>query len=163
MKYTIRILAFLLLAFSNIYAQNPVKSIPEFLFYRLDNRKFTKQNIQPGKKVFFVFFDSDCDHCQRAVLDINKNQKEFKNVAVYLVSLDDEQKINHFMTCYGPELKGRKNVTILLDPKNNFLPKFKPRKYPSMFLFAKDGKLITYEDNPENVFRIINQIKTFNK
>jgi hypothetical protein len=34
-------------------------------------------------------------------------------------------------------------------------------KYPSMFLFGKDGKLIMYEDNPENVFRIIRQTKSF--
>jgi len=67
------------------------------------------------------------------------------------------------MNHYGSNLKAEKNVTLLQDAKNDFLPKFNPRKYPSMYLFSKEGKLIMYEDNPENIFRIIKQIQTFNK
>ena len=163
MKYSLKMLVLILLISLQASAQEIAKTIPFFTFYRLNKSPFTNKDLEAGKTLFFVFFDSDCDHCQHAVTAINKNQKEFKNVAVYLISLDDQQKINRFMNSYGPALKAEKNVTILQDVKNDFLPKFKPRKYPSMFLFSKEGKLIMYEDNPENIFRIVKQIQTFNK
>ena len=163
MKYSFKTLVLILLISLQASAQEIAKTIPDFTFYTLRGDSFSNKDLTNGKILFFVFFDSDCDHCQHAVAAINKNQKEFKNVAVYLISLDDQQKINRFMNSYGPALIAGKNVTILQDVKNDFLPKFKPRKYPSMFLFAKDGKLIVYEDNPENVFRIVKQIQTFNK
>ena len=163
MKYTFKILVLVFLISLQASAQNPAGAIPNFTFYRLNKSPFSNKDLRAGKMSFFVFFDSDCDHCQHAVLSINKSYQEFKNVSVYLISLDNEQKINYFMNHYGSNLKAEKNVTLLQDAKNNFLPKFNPRKYPSMYLFSKEGKLIMYEDNPENIFRIIKQIQTFNK
>ncbi len=163
MKYTFKTIVLVLLISLQASAQVPIGMIPDFTFYRQNKSPFSNKDLHAGKMSFFVFFDSDCDHCQHAVLSISKSYREFKNVSVYLISLDNEQKINHFMNYYGSNLKVKKNVTVLQDIKNDFLPKFNPRKYPSMYLFSKEGKLIMYEDNPENIFRIIKQIKTFNK
>jgi len=158
MKNTFRILALLLLASSDIYAQNPVKSIPEFLFYRLDNRQFTKQNIPQGKKVFFVFFDSSCDHCQHAIHDIDQHSALFSKVAIYLVTLDSQATINGFLETYGPGLTSKRNVTLLQDRTNEFILKFNPRKYPSMLLFSAKGDLLVYEDDDKSISRIYNQL-----
>lgn len=62
------------------------------------------------------------------------------------------------MDAYGSKLRGQKNVTILQDKLQQFILKFNPRKYPSMFLFSPEKKLIDYEDTPESVFRLVNAI-----
>lgn len=158
MKYIFRILVLLLLIALKVSAQNPTVTIPDFTFFKLNNSPFTSKNLEPGKQSFFIFFDSDCEHCQHAVLNINKHYQEFKKANIYLITLDSQEKISHFMTEYGSNLSGKKNVMILQDLKNDFLVKFKPRKYPSMFLFSSAGKLISYEDNEENLFRILKQV-----
>jgi hypothetical protein len=47
---------------------------------------------------------------------------------------------------------------MLQDTKNEFIVRFKPRKYPSMFLYSADKKLLDYEDNAESMFRFTNQL-----
>jgi hypothetical protein len=84
---------------------------------------------------------------------LNANFKDYKKAAVYLISLDSIKAINNFLHKYGPNVVGQKNVTVLLDNKTEFIPKFKPRKYPSLFLYDANKKLLDYEDNPESMFR----------
>ena len=79
--------------------------------------------------------------------------KIIKMLRVYLISLDSVQTINNFLHKYAPDVIGQKNVTILLDAKSQFITKFKPRKYPSLFLYDANKKLLDYEDNPESMFR----------
>ena len=62
------------------------------------------------------------------------------------------------METYGSKLKGQKNVTILQDKLQQFITKFNPVRYPSMFIYSPEKKLLDYEDNPELVFRLVNTI-----
>lgn len=158
MKDTFRTMVLLLLISLNVSAQNPVAAIPDFTFFKLNSSPFTSKDLVPGKQSFFVFFDSDCEHCQHAVRYINKHYQAFKKADIYLITLDGQGKISRFMAEFGPDLNGKKNVMILQDLKNDFLTKFKPKKYPSMFLFSSVGKLICYEDNEGNIFKILKQI-----
>jgi len=158
MKTMIRTFIFCLLVSSNAIAQTPAQTIPVFDFYRFDKTAFTNNNVTPGKMSFFMFFDCDCDHCQHAMTNLNKNFQEYKKASIYLISLDDQQKINAFVSKYAPNLKGQKNVTMLQDTKNEFITRFGPRKYPSMFLYAADKKLLGYDDDPANMARFSKQI-----
>lgn len=142
----------------NAIAQKPVEKLPDFLFYRLNKSPFTNKDIQSHKKIFFVFFDSDCDHCQRAVHNIDKHYRDFNETAIYLVTLDSVDKIKGFINKYGQGLTNKSNVTILRDLRNEFIADFNPRKYPSMLLFSTKGKLLMYQDDPENMFQIFKQL-----
>jgi peroxiredoxin len=137
----------------------PAKTLPEFEFHRLDQSAFTNKDLPSGKILFFIFFDSDCDHCQRAIHQIREDSKSFQQTAIILVSLDGKDKINHFMSSYAPRLMAQKNVTILQDTGNQFIARFKPLRYPAMFLYSIDKKLIDYEDNELSVFRLVNSVK----
>jgi len=143
----------------NTMAQVPAQTIPEFNFFRLDKTSFTNKDLAKEKKLFFIFFDSDCEHCQRAVAQINQHYGEIKKTALYLITLDPQQKINLFMGKYGSQLKGGKNVTLLQDKQYQFITKFQPKRYPSMFLYSPEKKLLAYEDNEASVFRILNMVK----
>ena len=158
MKSRIYVLVFFLLITSLLIAQTPAQTIPDFSFSKFDKTSFTNKNLATGKPLFFFFFDCDCDHCQHAMANLNEHYKDYKKAAIYLISLDDQQKIQAFMTKYAPAVTGQKNVTMLQDTRNEFIAKFKPIRYPSMFLYSTDKKLLDYEDNAESMFRFIKQI-----
>ncbi|MEP7144488.1 MAG: redoxin domain-containing protein [Ferruginibacter sp.] len=143
----------------NIRAQNQAQTIPAFKFFKLDKSFFTDQNLESNKLLFFCFFDITCDHCRHAIGKINDHYSEFNKTAIYLITLDNPDAIKNFMSHYGPDLPGKKNVTILQDKQNEFITKFRPVKYPSMFLYSQNKKLLLYDDNEENVFKFLKQIK----
>jgi len=158
LKNILKILVFLFLFSFAASAQHPAETIPDFTFFKRDETAFTSKDLEQGNLLFFVFFDAGCEHCQHAVQSLNDQYKEFKNTAIYLITADSVPSIRFFMKKYGGTLSGRKNVSILRDPNNEFMSKFKPRKYPSMYLYSPQKKLICYEDNEENMFRFFKAI-----
>jgi peroxiredoxin len=151
-------LALILLVAINISAQTPAQTIPSFTFRRLTKKEFTNKDLEAGKLLFFVFFDTECDHCQRSIQYISRHYQEFKKAAMYLITLDSVSKVTAFMNKYGNNLKNKKDVTILQDTKSEFIQKFGPKKYPSLFLYSVKKELILYEDNEQNLPRFTQQI-----
>jgi len=164
MKNVIRAFVFLLLISSHITAQvsapSPAQTVPAFEFSRFDKTSFTNKDLAANKPLFFFFFDCTCDHCQHAMTYLNQNFNDYKKAAVYLISLDNQQMINAFLHKYAPNVINQKNVTLLQDTKSQFIVRFKPRKYPSLFLYAADKKLLDYEDNPDSMFRFSKLLST---
>ena len=148
-----------LMLFVKSSAQIPAQILPEFEFSRLDQSNFTNKDLPLSKILFFIFFDSDCEHCQRAIKNINQDYKSFQKTAIYLISMDDKDKVTHFITTYASRLKAQKNIILLQDRKNQFITRFKPKRYPAMFLYSAEKKLIDYQDNEESVFRLVNTVK----
>ncbi len=163
MRIKINSLALLLLISCSLSAQiagkPPAQNIPDFKFFRLNNEPFTDKDLPKDKLILFMFIDPDCDHCQHAIKTISDQYTSFQKPAIFIISIFDQNKINHFMDTYGSKLKGRKNVTMLQDKLQQFITKFNPVRYPSMLLYSPERKLIDYEDNPESVFRLVNSIK----
>lgn len=153
------VIPFLLLSSYGGFAQTPTQTIPDFTFYKLDETSFTKKDLAQGRKLLMVFFDSDCEHCQRTIAYFSQHYEELKKTPLYLISLDNKEKIDRFMAKYAQHLRAMKNVTILQDRQLQFISKFKPKKYPSMYLFSSDNKLIAYEDNDQSAPRILHLIK----
>lgn len=158
MKYIFRTLVLVLLITINVSAQVPAQTIPAFTFKKLNKGALSNKDLEPGKLLFFVFFDTECDHCQRSIQYIGQHYQEFNKTAIYLITLDSVAKVTPFMNKYGSNLKDKKNVTILQDTQNEFIRKFGPRKYPSFFLYSAKKELILYEDNEQNLFRFIQKI-----
>lgn len=156
-----RLITFIVLIFfitQKIIAQIPAQTIPQFDFIKLDNSLFTNQNLA-DKLLFFMFFDPGCEHCQHAMMNLNKNYDHYKNTAMYLICLDDKDKITAFIKQYAPVLLTKKNVMLLRDYKNEFIARFTPTRYPSMFLYDKNKTLLDYEDNEESMFRFVTIMK----
>jgi hypothetical protein len=55
------------------------------------------------------------------------------------------------MTNFAKPLAAMKNVTILQDKYQAFIPTFKPDKYPSMYLYGTNKKLIKFSSNDKEV------------
>lgn len=158
MKYLVSILVLVLLITINVSAQVPAQTIPAFTFKKLNKGILSNNDLEPGKLLFFVFFDTECDHCQRSIQYIGQHYQQFNKTAIYLITLDSVAKVTPFMKKYGNNLKDKKNVTILQDTQNEFIRKFGPRKYPSLFLYSAKKELILYDDNEQNLVRFIQKI-----
>ena len=162
MKNSFNLFIFLLFisfnASAQILGQPPSPVIPHFQFFRLNNAPFTDNDLPKGKIMLIMFIDPDCDHCQRAINNICDQYNAFIKTDFFLISVSGIDKINQFMSTFGRKLKGRKNVTVLQDKLQQFISKFHPVRYPAMFLYSREKKLLDYEDNPESVFRLVNTI-----
>ena len=140
-------------------AQVPAATIPVFSFAKQDKSLFTNKDLASGKKLFFVFFDSECDHCRHAITYLNSHQPELNPAAVYLLTLDAPEKTKEFLKKHGPNLLNKKNILILRDYQDQFINRFKPRKYPSLFLYSPQQKLILYDDDEKQLPVFLKNIK----
>lgn len=160
MRQTIQLLLALLFTSITACAQknNQVPNeIPEFTFYTLDkDAPFTRNNIvSSGQNIAILFFDPGCSHCQQEVLALGKNYNSIKNVQLYMVAMQEKNLISAFMTMYGGELRGKKNVTLLHDKNYEFIAKFKPTQYPATFVYGSNKKLKTYWDGEKKISDIL--------
>ena len=147
---------------NNSSAQTPAQTIPEFTFYKFDKTPFTNKNLTTGKDILFIFFDVTCDPCQHTISTLSKRINECSKISIYLISLEDKTAVTNFFNQFGNNLPGQKNVTILQDSKNQFITQFNPKKYPSVFLYSAQKKILLYDDEDqylEKFFKIISSPK----
>ncbi|QNK61835.1 redoxin domain-containing protein [Pedobacter sp. PAMC26386] len=149
----------LIFFFIEASAQTPAATIPAFQFYKADGKAFTKTQIIPDHKSLFVFFDATCVHCQKTMLELSKKYEEIKKLNIYLVSLDQHITMNDFMSKYGKNLIGKKNVLLLEDRDHVFIPLFQPKKYPSLFLYSPKNALEFYTSGDQELPKLFDAIK----
>ena len=147
------ILLILSLSIATIFQSNgQVKTIPDFNFTKMaDGSAFGPKNIPTGKKTLFVFFDTECPHCMKAISEYNDQEKQLNAINVILITMDKKEVATAFLKNFAPKLIAKSNVTVLSDKQNQFIAKFLPRKYPSMFLFGKSNQLIKYSDEETDI------------
>lgn len=150
---------FLVLLFSRTSGQTPANVIPDCAFYKLDGSRFSTRQIPEGKPSLFSFFDVTCPHCRIAIGYLSDHFQELSGISVFLVSLDGRDQVMRFMKKYGPELLNRKNVTILQDVNREFIPRFQPLKYPSVFLYDKFKSLVVYEKDEKKINKVFSRLK----
>ncbi len=163
MKYLLQTIVFSFFMSGIVAAQTPAATIPEFTFLKFNKTVFTNKDLTTGKILFFVFFDTECDHCQHAIEYLNQHQKELDKAAVYLISIDGQEKVTVFLNKHGKNLVSKKNILLLQDTQNEFILKFKPRKYPSLFLYSAQKKLILYDDDEKKLPNYLEKIKSYRK
>ena len=153
----------LLIAFLLIsgMASAQVKTMPDFKFVRMDNgAEYSPKNLTPGKRTFFIFFDTECPHCMMAITEFNEKHKQLDNISIYLITKDPKDEVMGFLKNFGPQLIAKKNCVLLSDTQNQFIGKFLPKKYPSIFLFAANRQLLIYTDEEKEIPVVLNKIKS---
>ncbi len=152
-------IAILLLASFQSRAQVPAATVPAFSFTAANKTAFTHQQLQKNSLLFFCFFDVSCSHCQHAIEKISSHYKEFSKTAIYLISLDKPEAMNAFLKKHGGNLTSQKNVTILQDTQDQFITLFRPKKYPSLFLYDQHKKLLLYDDEEAHFGQFLRKVK----
>lgn len=157
---TSALLILLLLQFVDpVAAQTPARKIPECTFFKLDGTRFSTNDILPGRASVFIFFDVTCSHCQSSVKTLAANYDKLINSVVYLVTLDRKDAVEKFMSIYGRPFLNKENVRVLQDLQYEFIPKFRPEKYPAMFLYDKHQKLVLHIHDEKKIPDILAKIR----
>jgi len=132
-------------------AQMQPQALPTAVFYKKDGKPFSTAQMPTDKKTFIMFFDATCGHCQEVATHLSKQSSKLMKSNIYLVSMDEFRSIDYFMTNFAKPLLSMKNVTLLQDKKQAFIPMFKPDKYPSMYLYGTNKRLIKFSSDDKEV------------
>jgi len=151
MKFKIFLLTLISFLSIEIIAQTPAATVPPFSFLKADKTEFSNKDLASGTKLLFVFFDTECEHCQHVISYMDAHYSQFSNAAIYLITLDPENKTAPFFEKYASRLIGKHKVMVLLDYKSEFIKKFTPRKYPSLFIYSAQKKLLLYGDDEKQL------------
>lgn len=154
MKFRNIVLILLLAITFEVNAQQPTL-LPQFTFYKLDGKPFSNADIKQGKKNLFMFFDCTCEHCQRESKSLNANYAKFKDVNIYMITMDEAYIIPQFFNSYAKGLNAKPNVLVLQDKKRIFIPTFLPVKYPAMYLYSPAGKLLMYQSGDGGIKKMM--------
>lgn len=137
----------------------PSQVIPDFTFQTSKGEPFSKNNLVRNRKLVFILFDVTCSHCQHEMKALGNKYSQLKHVQFYLVSMDDWAGIRKFMSSYGKGLNGKHNVSVLRDYKPEFIAKFRPDKYPAIFIYSTSGHLLNYFSGENDINKIVEAVK----
>lgn len=133
----------------------PAPVLPDFAFLSAGGRIVRAVDVAGRRPVMIVFVDVECEHCQRAVKRMDDSARLYGRVGLYFVSMADEGVLMKFAGRYGSHLKAE----WLRDPDGRNMVRFRPVRYPAMYLYSPDKRLLAYEDNVETIFRIERAIR----
>ncbi len=117
-----------------------IKTIPAFSYKTINGEVFSNKDLGNDTPTIFLYFNSECEHCQSEAEQIRDNVEKFANVQLVFISFEDPKKIEAFATKY--KLNHYDNIDFLCDSKVSFSITFDVKSLPTIILYNKNKKLI---------------------
>lgn len=137
---------------SEVSAVNEQPSIPLTL---LDNTQVNVRDLN-GKNAL-IFFQPDCDHCQREAQEFERNLEAFSGTTLYFITSGPMKEIKAFADTY--KLNDRPNVFFAFTPALNVLNSYGPISAPSVYIYSEDHKLVKGFNGETPIERIIAAVR----
>ena len=83
---------------ANTVMRQDATPIPHFNLENLDGTQFSSKDLKGD--LALIFFNPDCDHCQREAVAIHSNKNKFKGKQLYFISIDSINAISKFRSEY---------------------------------------------------------------
>ncbi len=112
--------------------------LPEIVLTGLDGSEFS---LPSDKPLVLIYFNSECDHCQRELKDIREHIELFSSSSVVLMSSQSLEEFTSFAN--GLNFVNSPNVRFGRIRPEQLAETFGQLALPQIFLFAGNGKLIT--------------------
>lgn len=117
----------------------------------LNGRSPISAKTLEGKSIL-IFFQPDCDHCQREAKEISDHIDAFETYKVYFISTAQLDAMNQFAKDF--KLEGKPNIFIAQTTLDEILSSVGPISAPSMFIY-KDQKLVKHLDGETPISEIL--------
>jgi peroxiredoxin len=131
--------------------------MPLFEFRTLDSITFSKYNLTKNKATIMVYFDPDCNLCEKSGEVFNTFKSIHKTSNVLFVSHNTKEKIQAYQERFGLELIS--NIQFLQCNEDDFYNLFKESKTPTYFIYNTNQKLIKVINDDVPVKTILRYIK----
>jgi len=76
------------------------QTIPPFKMTLSNNKIFNAADLPKGKPLVLIYFDPDCDHCQKLMADLFKKINNFKKVEMVLITFKSVTEVAAFEKKY---------------------------------------------------------------
>ncbi|HMK18358.1 MAG TPA: redoxin domain-containing protein [Chitinophagaceae bacterium] len=76
------------------------QTIPPFKMTLSNNKIFNAADLPKGKPLVLIYFDPDCDHCQKLMADLFKKINSFKKVEMVLITFKSVTEVAAFEKKY---------------------------------------------------------------
>jgi thiol-disulfide isomerase/thioredoxin len=87
-----------------------------------------------------MFFNPDCDHCQRETKEIMAYKKELKDIQIVMISSLSFTLIRDFYKDYN--ISSMANIVMGQDINYALRLKYRPTNFPGMYLYDASHKLV---------------------
>ncbi len=142
--------------FKPLFAQAP-KVLPAFSFDEVyQSGKFNSDKLPKSGYIILNFYDPGCGHCQKMGAGIAQHLQKLKNVSIYFISMNDKPYVDGFINMHAKALRTAANIKFLFDSGTQFIEKFKPSNYPSLYIYdAKTKTLVKHLDGEDDVNELL--------
>ena len=119
---------------------NNIQNAPAFKIYKApDSTAFTNDQLKKNKPFVLMFFNPDCDHCQKETKELLAYKEELKGLQIVMVSPAAFGLIKSFYEEYN--IASMPNIIMAQDQNYTLGSKYQLRTYPSIFVYDNSGKL----------------------
>ena|SRR5258706_10578354 len=145
MKKLFFLLAPIILLTCNLGCQNSptatIISLPSFNVLLLDsNSILNSKQIPSGNPIVFIYFNTDCSHCQEETKTLLQHIDSLKNVQFYFLTGMSLDELKHYNDLY--HLNNYKNIVVGKDYEFSFAKVFKPQTVPYMAIYNSEKHLV---------------------
>lgn len=104
-----------------------------------DSSLFTNENLKAYSPFVLMFFNPDCEHCQKETKELLAYKEELKGIQILMVSPAPYQEIKDFYQAY--KLSSMPNIKLGQDINYKLGSIYQLKTYPSVFVYDKRGIL----------------------
>lgn len=137
------------------------QTMPLFKMLLSNKKNFNAVDLPKGKSTILIYFDPDCDHCQKLMNEFFKKINSFKKAQIILVTYKPLNELKDFEKKYNTSVYS--NIKAGIEE-----PIFYLRTYyhlmllPFTALYDKNGKLIYMYKNETPVDDLIRRLNNLN-
>jgi len=134
------------------------QNLPPFKMYRSDKTVFNAAELPKTKPVVLIYFDPDCDHCQKLMKELFQKIDAFKKAQIIMVTFKPVEELPAFEKLHNTQKYS--NITVGTEGAAFYV-----RNYyglvtmPFTALYDKNGNLIYSYRKDTSVDDLINRLK----
>ena len=133
-------------------------SLPPFKMYLSNNTVFSATDLPRNKPIIVIYFDPDCDHCQKLVNGVFKRINNLKKAEIVMVTFKPVAEVAAFEKKY--KTHNYSNINVGTEGTSYQLRNYyKLMNMPFTALYDKDQKLSSSYGQEISVDELIKGLK----
>jgi peroxiredoxin len=138
-----------------------IKTIPSFSYSTINSKLFSNKDLKENTPIVFLYFNSECEHCQSEAEQIRDNIKKLAETQLVFISFEEPKKIMAFAKKY--KIDHYDTVTFLYDKQVSFSTTFDIKSLPTIVIYDKKKQLIEKIKGQIKIEMILEKLNSSNK